>query len=186
MKEKGIKPIKIDDYPAIKKHLDGYYSLLEKRTDKGDTPYNLRNCAYIEDFSMQKIVYPNMTSFLPFYLDNKGFVQNDKSFMITGKCLSYLTCFLNSSLFKFCYIENFPALGEKGRELRKIFFDKIAVKLIDNKTDLMFEKLILNIQKIKEEDKDTRLFEIEIDNLIFDIHQITIEEREIIGFIDLK
>ncbi|MFU2124585.1 Eco57I restriction-modification methylase domain-containing protein, partial [Ornithobacterium rhinotracheale] len=46
IKEKGIKPINIDDYPAIKKHLDQYWSRLEKRADQGVTPYNLRNCAY--------------------------------------------------------------------------------------------------------------------------------------------
>ncbi|MGP6603868.1 Eco57I restriction-modification methylase domain-containing protein, partial [Ornithobacterium rhinotracheale] len=50
IKEKGIKPINIDDYPAIKKHLDQYWTRLEKRADQGVTPYNLRNCAYMEDF----------------------------------------------------------------------------------------------------------------------------------------
>ncbi|MGV4511182.1 Eco57I restriction-modification methylase domain-containing protein, partial [Ornithobacterium rhinotracheale] len=53
IKEKGIKPINIDDYPAIKKHLDQYWSRLEKRADQGVTPYNLRNCAYMEDFYKQ-------------------------------------------------------------------------------------------------------------------------------------
>lgn len=48
IKEKGIKPINIDDYTAIKSHLDNYYPELSKRTDKGDTPYNLRNCAYMD------------------------------------------------------------------------------------------------------------------------------------------
>ncbi|MGQ3648874.1 hypothetical protein [Ornithobacterium rhinotracheale] len=48
IKEKGIKPINIDDYPAIKKHLDQYWTRLEKRADQGVTPYNLRNCAYME------------------------------------------------------------------------------------------------------------------------------------------
>jgi hypothetical protein len=47
-KEKGIKPVNINKYPAIKKHLDKYYPELEKRQDKGDTPYNLRNCAYMD------------------------------------------------------------------------------------------------------------------------------------------
>lgn len=47
IKEKGIKPIDINNYPAIKAHLDQFYSQLEKRSDKGDTPYNLRNCAYM-------------------------------------------------------------------------------------------------------------------------------------------
>ena len=45
VKEKGIKPIDVMNYPAVKKHLSQFYKVLEKRADKGDTPYNLRNCA---------------------------------------------------------------------------------------------------------------------------------------------
>ena len=47
----GIKDrlhrIDIKEYPAVKAHLDLYLKQLEKRTDKGDTPYNLRKCAYL-------------------------------------------------------------------------------------------------------------------------------------------
>ena len=50
--------IDINDYPAVKAHLDRYWDKISARTDKGDTPYNLRNCAYLEDFSKPKIMYP--------------------------------------------------------------------------------------------------------------------------------
>ncbi|HAO29511.1 MAG TPA: type II restriction endonuclease, partial [Chryseobacterium indologenes] len=53
IKEKDIKRVEINDYPAIKKYLSQFYLQLEKRTDKGDTPYNLRNCAYMEEFYRQ-------------------------------------------------------------------------------------------------------------------------------------
>ena len=55
---KGKFPrIEIDDYPAVKAHLDQYWDRIATRADKGDTPYNLRNCAYLEDFSKQQIVW---------------------------------------------------------------------------------------------------------------------------------
>ena len=98
-----IPRIEISDYPAVKAHLDQYWSKISTRADRGDTPYNLRNCAYLEDFFKPKIMYPNMTKYMPFYYDEKGFYQNDKSFMITGKHIPFLTAFLNSSLFKFCF-----------------------------------------------------------------------------------
>ncbi|WP_288374501.1 Eco57I restriction-modification methylase domain-containing protein [uncultured Chryseobacterium sp.] len=66
IKEKGVAPIDINDYPTIKKHLDKYSLLLAKRTDKGITQYNLRNCAYMEDFFRPKIIYPEITKFLNF------------------------------------------------------------------------------------------------------------------------
>ncbi|MGL4485304.1 MAG: Eco57I restriction-modification methylase domain-containing protein, partial [Anaerovoracaceae bacterium] len=43
IREKNIEPIDINDYPSIKAHLDQYIERLEKRSDKGVTPYNLRN-----------------------------------------------------------------------------------------------------------------------------------------------
>lgn len=48
IKEKAIKPVDIDKYPAVKKHLDNYITFLSMRADKGVTPYNLRNCAYMD------------------------------------------------------------------------------------------------------------------------------------------
>lgn len=49
-----LERIHIEDYPAVKAHLDQYWDRISKRADKGDTPYNLRNCAYLEDFSKPK------------------------------------------------------------------------------------------------------------------------------------
>ena len=186
IKEKGIKPINIEDYPAIKAHLDLYWDELSARADQGDTPYNLRNCAYMDDFSKQKIMYPNMTKFLPFYLDDKGFMQNDKSFMITGKNLAYLTAFLNSSLFKYCFIDNFPELQGGTRELRKIFIEKVPVLQVSDKTNLEFEKFVHNIQDAKQHRLSTKDIEIEIDNKLFELYNLSNEEKTIIGYIEIQ
>jgi hypothetical protein len=59
---KGKFPrIDINDYPAVKAHLDQYWDKIEKRADQGDTPYNLRNCAYVDDFNKPKIGSPAKT-----------------------------------------------------------------------------------------------------------------------------
>ena len=42
----NVPAVNIDNYPEVKKYLAGFYPQLEKRKDKGRTPYNLRNCAY--------------------------------------------------------------------------------------------------------------------------------------------
>jgi hypothetical protein len=69
-----LKRIDVDNIPSIKQHLDNFWRKLSARTDQGDTPYNLRNCAYIKAFDEPKIIYPETTKFLPFYLDEKGFL----------------------------------------------------------------------------------------------------------------
>ena len=51
IKEKNIPRIDINDFPAVKKHLDKYWDKIEHRADQGDTPYNLRNCAYMVELT---------------------------------------------------------------------------------------------------------------------------------------
>ena len=61
----GVKgkypPIDINDYPAVKQHLDCYWDKLKNRDDKGVTPYNLRNCAYMDDFNKPKLCYAELS-----------------------------------------------------------------------------------------------------------------------------
>ncbi|MDR0872010.1 MAG: hypothetical protein LBN27_00895, partial [Prevotellaceae bacterium] len=123
---------------------------------------------YMDDFSKQKIIYPNMTKFLPFVFDNQCFMTNQKCFIIVGENIAFLTAFLNSSLFKYCFKDNFPELLGGTRELSKIFFDKIPVLSIDNETNKIFEAKILEVQKLKSKNIETKNKEIEIDNMIFD------------------
>ena len=129
--------------------------------------------SYWEDFDKPKVMYPNMTKFLPFYYDERRFLQNDKSFMITGKHIEFLTAFLNSSLFKFCFRENFPELLGGTRELRKVFFDKIPILLVDEDTNAQFAKLVQDIQQEYTIEKAMM-----IDECLFDLYDLTEEERK--------
>lgn len=181
----GVKekypPINIEDYPSIKQHLDLYWDKISKREDQGVTPYNLRNCAYMDDFNKPKIIYPNMTKYLPFVWDTKKFLTNQKCFIITGTNTAFLTAFLNSSLFKYCFRDEFPELQGGTRELSKIFFDKIPVLVPDEKTESQFKALVEDIQTEYSDAKAER-----IDQIIFDLYHLNEEERLSIGFIEIK
>ncbi|WP_304522380.1 TaqI-like C-terminal specificity domain-containing protein, partial [Bacteroides sp. GM023] len=173
--------ILIEDYPALKAHLDQYWDKISKRADQGDTPYNLRNCAYLEDFDKPKIIYPNMTKYMPFVYDEDKFVTNQKCFIITGQNMAYLTAFFNSSIFKFCFRDSFPELQGGTRELSKIFFDKIPVKKISGESDELFKTAINRLQS-----DYTKEQTIVIDNMLFDLYDLTVEERKVIGNIEIK
>ena len=149
VKDAELAAINIDDYPVIKQHLDKFYDKLSKRIDKGVTPYNLRNCDYIGEFSKPKIMYPNMTSLFPFIYDEKGFFGNDKTFMITANDesvnLKYITAILNSKLCKLWIWYNCPELQGGTREIRKVYFENFRIPFDDNqqflaeKTDQQME-----------------------------------------------
>lgn len=152
VKAAGLDKIEVEkDYPAIYEHLKQYEENLIKRQDKGDHWTNLRNCAYINEFELPKIIYPNMTKYLPFIYDETGFYTNDKNYIITGKSLKYLTSFFNSKLFKYCFSNNFPNLGEDRRELRKVFFDKIPVKQISNDDEKPFNAIVDYVTFLKQQ-----------------------------------
>ncbi|EDA0382899.1 class I SAM-dependent DNA methyltransferase, partial [Campylobacter coli] len=99
-----VEAINIENYPSLKKHFDEFYPQLEKRADKGLTPYNLRNCAYIEEFEREKIVYSEIVRKPQFYLDTKlNFYAEATSFILTGENLKYLIAFLNNDFVAFIF-----------------------------------------------------------------------------------
>jgi len=180
IREKGIKRIEIDDYPDIKEHLDQYYTQLEKRTDKGDTPYNLRNCAYTEEFFRQKIVYPEINGSLHFSYDYDGFATLQTAYSITGEKLKFLLAFLNSALFRYCFKDNFTGLGDKGLRLLNAFMEKLPVMVVPEAVNAEFGVFVDEIQTLKQQRKPTRHLEREIEQKIFGLYQLTEEEIAII------
>ena len=98
---KGKFPrIRIEDYPAIKAHLDQHWDKIFKRADKGETPYNLRNCAYLEDFYKPKIVWNRIASIKQFAIVDEGIYIQDSMHFIIGNNLEYLCSILNSKLIQ--------------------------------------------------------------------------------------
>ncbi|RRD86424.1 type II restriction endonuclease, partial [Bacteroides heparinolyticus] len=185
----------IDEYPSIKQYLLSYGIERLEQTGKvhnidGEKIKSRKktnnkwfetqdSISYWDEFSKPKIVYPNMTKFLPFVYDTSGVVTNQKCFIITGKHLGYLTAFLNSSLFKYCFADRFPELQGKTRELSKIFMGEIPILEVNDSDEYIINRLMLDIQIEYSVDKAKR-----IDKFIFDLYHLSSEEQAHIGFID--
>jgi hypothetical protein len=108
---KGKFPrIDINDYPAVKAHLDRYWDKIENRADQGDTPYNLRNCAYVDDFNKPKIVWKRVGSILRFSYDDSHSFALDSTCFATGKHIEYLVCVMNSAIGRYL-LQNAPQTG---------------------------------------------------------------------------
>ncbi len=121
-----------------------------------------------------------MTKYLPFVYDEKGYITNQKCFIITGKHVAFLTAFLNSSLFKYCFRDSFPELQGGTREMSKIFFDKIPVCKVSDSQDVLFQEVVEDIQYEYTKQKAQR-----IDSMLFDLYNLSSEERKIIGFVEI-
>ena len=166
VKEKGIKRIDIDDYPAVKTHLDSFYKQLEERQDKGDTPYNLRNCAYIEDFSKQKIIWKIIGNELAFCIENGNFMINNACYLLTGNHLEYILAFLNSKPIKWFSLQtnmNKTGVGDMQVGAQNISLFPIPIP----KTQ--YEQEIINLLKISDYQK--------VEKLINEIYHLSEEEK---------
>ncbi|MGI8006052.1 Eco57I restriction-modification methylase domain-containing protein [Campylobacter coli] len=161
---------------------------IEKRADKGLTPYNLRNCAYIEEFEREKIVYSEIVRKPQFYLDTKlNFYAEATSFILTGENLKYLIAFLNNDFVAFIFKTFYAGgnLGENGFRYKKAFLEKLPIPKINSKNEKLANELINlvdEILKVKEQDKNANTQELEnkINSIVYKLYNLTEEEIKII------
>ncbi|MGN8410773.1 DUF7149 domain-containing protein [Helicobacter pylori] len=183
-----IPPIDIEKYPTIKAHLDSHYDAIVTRSDQGDTPYNLRNCAYLEDFEKEKIVYGEIVQEPRFYLDNGEcelgfFYAEATSFILTGEHLHYLLGMLHSKLITFAFKTFYAGggLGESGYRYKKAFIERLPIPKITHKNQELADKITALVDKIlqakaKDPKANTQRLEKEIDALVYQLYNLTDEE----------
>ncbi len=183
-----IPPIDIEKYPALKSHLDSHWDTIATRSDQGDTPYHLRNCAYLEDFEKEKIVYGEIVQEPRFYLDNGEcelgyFYAEATSFILTGEHLHYLLGMLHSKLITFAFKTFYAGggLGESGYRYKKAFIERLPIPKITLENQKLADKITDGAKAILEaKEKDpkanTQKLEKEIDALVYQLYHLTDEE----------
>ena len=177
VKEKGIKRINIEDYPAIKAHLDSYYSQLEARADQGDTPYNLRNCAYIEDFFKQKIVWKAVGRNLAFSILEEGkFLTAPACFITTEFGLYYILGFLCSSFGKYFIYNNSDTTGAGDIMLNIQSLTKIPIPQLKPNEQKIIENKVSEIIELKKRKVSSHCLENQVNSIINDIFGFSEEE----------
>jgi hypothetical protein len=183
------RKINIDEFPGVKKYLESFGKSLEQTGEKGSRKKTSGkwfetqdSISYWEDFEKPKIIYPNMTKFLPFTLDRKNFYTNQKCFLITGENLEFLVSILNSKLFKYTFQDYFPELQGNTRELNKVIFEQLPIKKISEKEQKPFIKLVNQILDLKQTNPkaDTLSLENELNNLVYKLYDLENEEIQII------
>ena len=175
---KTQKRIDINEYPAIKEHLDNYYDKLVKRDDQGDTPYNLRCCAYMDDFNRQIISWQRITQKPTFCLtEPKMIVLDSMAFLSNiGSQKYWLLAVLNSDLIYFWAKLNVHEYGDTGFRLSNQYVEQITIPRIEEELLEKINNLI--ISQIKEFSNTN---EGKIQKLIYQIYKISDEEIKIIN-----
>ena len=159
----------IEQYPAVKQHL---LSFGMERLEQTGRSYVING---------EVVKARKKTSGKWFETQDSIAYWNQKCFIITGKHIAYLTAFLNSSIFKYCFRNAFPELQGGTRELSKVFFDKISVLQVDDETNERFIALVEDIQAAYTPQKAKA-----IDALLFEVYGLSEEDKKVIGFVEIK
>ena len=162
---KGKLPrVDVNEYPAIKAHLDQYWDKISTRADKGDTPYNLRNCAYMEDFYKPKIVWGNLNLTASYAMIQDNSFINAPSPMIVPAS-KFLLAVLNSQLADY-YIRHLGVTRNGGYfEYKPMFVEKLPVpqsvdakvvtdieSYVDSKNETAIDKAVYMFYGLTEEE----------------------------------
>lgn len=195
IKEKNIPPIDIKDYPAIKKHLDKYYKELSKRLDKGITPYNLRNCAYLLEFDKPKIIYQEICQQASYSLDEDNSFINNTAYIMVSKnySLKLLLGLLNSKLYWWFFTKNNMTLGSSGIRMLAMYIETLPIPEVDKDTESKLVNLvdsIIDLNKKLSSEKNPNTVEMlnariqavdkAIDKIVYSLYGLNDDEIRII------
>lgn len=160
-----IPRIDINDYPAVKAHLDQYWDKISVRADKGDTPYNLRNCAYLEDFDKPKIVWGEISDRSKFAYEPRGeYVTEATTFLMVGTHLPYLFCILNSPISEWFFSKVGTTTGVGTVRWKKFTIQELLIPRISDSEEQRFSALV---QKLIAGGLSTDDFSHEVNSLVY-------------------
>ena len=173
-----LERVHIEDYPAIKQHIDRHWDKVVKRADQGDTPYNLRNCAYLDLLSQPKIIWGEISDKSKFCIDLHGrYVPEATTFMLSGENLIYLLAFLNCSVSEYLFSIIGTTTGVGTVRWKKYKILELPVpKSIPN--DLFSQLLEVCSQTIESSDNDSN--ESKINSIIYQVYGLSEDEIEFI------
>jgi adenine-specific DNA-methyltransferase len=166
------------DYPTIYKHLLQYEKELIKRLDKGDHWTNLRNCAYLEEFEKDIIVWKAVGKNLTFGIWGRGKLLTAPASFLSVKEISikYLLGFLQSKFSLFFIINNSDKTGAGDVMLNIQSIENLPIPQISEEEQKPFEELVDIILTKKERGENTSAEERRIDEMVYTLYHLTPDE----------
>jgi hypothetical protein len=165
-------------YPAIHQNLTRHEEKIKKRDDQGQFWWELRSCAYYEDFDCPKITWGNLATEPKFAFDNSGSYISAPANIIPINDLCLLAI-LNSPISKW-WISLQAATRSGGfLEYKPMYVGEIPIPIVnETKKALIVER----VQKILADPgvPNVSKLEDEINQMVYKLYDLTEEEINII------
>lgn len=161
------------EYPAIHRHLSQWEDKLRARDDQGKFWWELRACAYWGEFDNPKISWSHFATVPEFVFAEKGFLSNDKSYILPTEDLSLLGI-LNSKITAFFIGRISPPVQGGYMELRKIYLEQLPVPVVSDERKAPITERVRRI--LADPGLDVPRLEAEIDRLVYALYGLTDDE----------
>jgi len=176
--ESRARKIFKETYPAIHDHLIQWKDKLQKRDDQGKFWWELRSCAYNDDFRRPKIIYPDIAKASEFTWDESNAFLGNTAYIIPTDEI-WLVGLLNSQLIWWLYLHISSTI--QGGFVRFIaqYMEQLPIPSV---TDSQKAPIIEHVNKIlaDPDSPDVPRLEKEIDRLVYKLYDLTPEEIAIV------
>jgi adenine-specific DNA-methyltransferase len=168
------------EYPAIANHLYKHKEKAEIRTDKGDFWWELRACDYYDKFEKPKIMYQVLQVKPCFIFDEEGLYCNNSMWFIPSDD-RVLLGILNSKM-GWWLISKYCTAIQNGYQLIWKYFSQIPIATGNNVGRKKIDDLVSEVLFVKKQNQqaDTTALENQINELVYQLYDLTEEEVKII------
>lgn len=178
LSEAKAEELMIAKHPEILKHLLTYKAKAQKRADKGEYWWELRNCAYYDLFNKTKIIFPNLQNSNKFSWDESGNYLNAPAvFLPTDE--KYLLGILNSKIVWY-FLKSICVVRSGGFiEVKPQYFEQIPIPQLEDNQKKQLTGLVDRILNEKSQ-SEILVLESYVDKLVYQLYGLTEEEINII------
>ncbi len=168
------------EFPELANHLKQYEYKAKKRTDKGDYYWELRACDYYGKFEKPKIMYQKFQVKACFIYDEEKLFCNDSMWFIPSDEKALLGI-LNSKM-GWWLISKYCTAIQNGYQLIWKYFSQIPIATGNDSDRGKITNLVTEMLSIKKQkpSADTSKLETQIDQLVYKLYDLTVEEIKII------
>jgi len=188
------------DSPLVRKDSKGKVQTLIDRADQGSHWSNLRNCAYIDSFDKEKIVWLSISDKPAFALDTKKMYVTAPAYIMTSSCNKYLVTMLNSKAMEWYLDKVSSSTGQGTNQWSKIFVEKLPIPQLEEKERKPFEILADYLTLINDPEKPylfesisneivSRFFEDVLNMMVYELYfeeHMKENKIDVLQFIDFQ
>jgi adenine-specific DNA-methyltransferase len=172
-------------YPAVCAFLKQFEAKGKARSDQGEYWWELRACAYYEEFEKEKIIVPAIIKGPSNLIDGLKSYSNDKTTII-GTSSTYVLGIMNCKVTDF-FMQQISSTKQNGYfEYKPVYISQIQIPVVSTESQEKVGALVDEISSLKSTDPtaDTSALEAEIDWLVYGLYGLYGLTEEEVGLVE--